>query len=425
MTDCLSLSLSTMPNKKGKRNGKAANVKESGKMWLACRDNDVRKVQAAIAAGADVNYSRDEASCLMIAVCRGCNKIAELLLAAGADKEASNSTGSTALLCAAQENHYKCVELLLTAGAEKEAKTIRGDTALIFACQDGHAKCAEVLLKAGADPNVTNEQGTALMAAAANGHVKCIELLLTAGAARETTTVRGDTALVFASQAGHDKCIKLLLSAGCNVNDFATDGNSALRQAVIFNHIECVRTLVRAGADVSIQFRGRSLYDIVDLANVTINKDAIKVALRLPTSAAAASGEVCALCATTLSATKRLRCGRCLAVCYCSQACQRRDWKGDHKQTCKAPSVVASTPAAAAEDDKSKQNEQTRDVPVAAAAVAKKKQKEYRCAQCDTTMKKIQSQKCSVCRTTSYCSRECQVAHWQVHKPACKAKPVE
>jgi hypothetical protein len=79
---------------------------------------------------------------------------------------------------------------------------------------------------------------------------------------------------------------------------------------------------------------------------------------------------------------------------------------------------------AAAKDDKSKQNEQTCDVPVVAAApvVAKK---QYRCAQCGTTMEKSKSQKCSVCRTTMYCSRECQVAHWQLHKPVCKAKTVK
>jgi len=141
-----------MPNKKSKRNGKAGNKGGSvagitDVLLAACREKNVVKARAAIAAGADVNYVRGDLSCLMIAAFQDCNKIAELLLAAGADKEASNSTGSTASLCATQENHYKCVELLLTAGAEKEAKTIRGDTALIFTCQDGHAKCAEVLLR--------------------------------------------------------------------------------------------------------------------------------------------------------------------------------------------------------------------------------------------------------------------------------------
>jgi hypothetical protein len=60
---------------------------------------------------------------------------------------------------------------------------------------------------------------------------------------------------------------------------------------------------------------------------------------------------------------------------------------------------------------------------VAAAPAAKK---EYCCAQCGTTTsdrKKMQA--CSVCKTAYYCNRACQVAHWELHEPVCKAKPVE
>jgi hypothetical protein len=159
---------------------------------------------------------------------------------------------------------------------------------------------------------------------------------------------------------------------------------------------------VRSGADVSIQLFSQSLDVLVDVANNIDDKDAMQAALRLPTSVAAATGEVCALCATALAATKRLRYGRCKAVCYCSQACQRSDWKGGHKEMCKAPSVVvAAAPPAVAE-------------------------KQYCCAQCGTTTsdrKKMQT--CSVCKTAYYCSRACQVAHWELHKPVCKVKPVE
>jgi hypothetical protein len=281
-------------------------------------------------------------------------------LAAGADNEATDSKSMTALMLAAANGHDAFIELLLTAGADKEAKELRGSTAIFAAAELGRSKSIEVLLKAGADKDAKN--------------------------------VEGETALMPAALNGRDKCIEVLLSAGCDVNALANGGGSALYIAVFNNHIECVRKLVRAGADVSIQFPGGSLDDFIDTTDFVNDKDAMKAALRLPTSAAAATGEVCALCATTLSVTKRLRCGRCLAVCYCSQACQRSDWKGDHKQTCKAPSVVTPAPvAAAAKDDTSRQHEQTCDVPIVAAPVAKKKQ--YRCAQCDTTMEKSKSQK--------------------------------
>ncbi|KAI9012429.1 hypothetical protein DFJ74DRAFT_683845 [Hyaloraphidium curvatum] len=32
-------------------------------------------------------------------------------------------------------------------------------------------------------------------------------------------------------------------------------------------------------------------------------------------------------------------------------------------------------------------------------------------------------QRCSRCKTVSYCSRECQVKHWTAHKPVCQPRP--
>jgi ankyrin repeat protein len=189
---------------------------------------------------------------------------------------------------------------------------------LIIAASHGHDKFIELLLSAGADKDAQpREDFTALIVAAQNGHAKSIEVLLRAGADKDAKDLGGDTALIKASMHGHDKSVKLLLSAGCDVDAIDDGGSSALVQAVLKQHVDCVRTLVRAGADVSIHFGGQTL-EIIGLITDRVNKnDTMITALRLPTSAAAASGEVCALCATTLSVTKRLRCSRCLAVCYC------------------------------------------------------------------------------------------------------------
>jgi ankyrin repeat protein len=85
---------------------------------------------AAIAAGADVNYSRDDWSCLTATSSSGHAETVALLLNAGADKEAKSEEGSTAFLMAAQTGHAECVELLLNAGAKTEAKQFEGGTAL-------------------------------------------------------------------------------------------------------------------------------------------------------------------------------------------------------------------------------------------------------------------------------------------------------
>jgi ankyrin repeat protein len=101
--------------------GKAASATLSvatinANLWNACRngilssnDANVTSVQAAIAAGADVNYSNEGTSCLCVAVLQGHHEIAGLLLAADADKDAKEIDDFTALIIAAYQGRHKCV----------------------------------------------------------------------------------------------------------------------------------------------------------------------------------------------------------------------------------------------------------------------------------------------------------------------------
>jgi ankyrin repeat protein len=128
-----------MPNKKRKREAKPAPPARTQRRSaaeldeallyaathnvLSSNDANVMSAQAAIAAGADVNYSHNGRSCLIQASVRGHVEIVALLLNAGADKDAKGVNGFTALLMAAKNGHAKCIELLLNDGADKEAKT--------------------------------------------------------------------------------------------------------------------------------------------------------------------------------------------------------------------------------------------------------------------------------------------------------------
>ena len=73
------------------------------------------------------------------------------LLAAGAEVDAKNNHGITALMAASYGGHTEEVKALLSAGADVNAKDNFNSTALIYAAANGQARTAELLIAAGAD----------------------------------------------------------------------------------------------------------------------------------------------------------------------------------------------------------------------------------------------------------------------------------
>jgi ankyrin repeat protein len=115
------------------------------------------------------------------------------LLARGADVNATERHGQTALMWAAAEGHVGVVRALLEAGADFRTPVPSGFTPLAFAVREGRTEVVRVLLKAGADvneamqPKRTGGRGPArgtspLILAVENGHFELAVVLLTAGA---------------------------------------------------------------------------------------------------------------------------------------------------------------------------------------------------------------------------------------------------
>lgn len=113
---------------------------------------------------------------------------ASQLLGAGADVNARDAYGATALMNAAHSGNMEMVETLLAAGAEVDAKDELGWTALMKACFNadlnrGFAEVVQRLIAAGADPNVKITYGIRpLMLAAGYGEAGVCQALLAGGA---------------------------------------------------------------------------------------------------------------------------------------------------------------------------------------------------------------------------------------------------
>lgn len=120
--------------------------------------------------------------------------------------------GKTAFLLAV--NSTLMMELLLKHGADINAADAKGWTALHAACFRGKADHAEFLIKNGADIERTNRNGeTALMMAVKADHWACADLLVICGADTERENKSGDSAYDIARNVGNKDIITVMSDA--------------------------------------------------------------------------------------------------------------------------------------------------------------------------------------------------------------------
>lgn len=137
------------------------------------------RVQTLLAEGAEVNAKeRGGATALMLAAFRGHTDTVQALLNAGAAVDVRERNNATALMLAVSGGHTDVVRALLAGGADVNVKNNASWTALMIAARGGYKDIVQALLAKHADPQVTNEQGqTALMLVGRNGPPEIVQLL--------------------------------------------------------------------------------------------------------------------------------------------------------------------------------------------------------------------------------------------------------
>jgi ankyrin repeat protein len=164
--------------------------------------------------------------------------------------------GDTRVADAAQRDDVAAVRSLLREGADVNAAQADGMTALHWAARNADPGLVGVLAYAGANLEATTRLGgyTALHLAARQGHEGVVRALLEAGSQVDARTGTGATALHLAAAAGSSAAIGELLDHGADVDAReASAEQTPLIFAVANNRLDALKTLLARGADVSLE----------------------------------------------------------------------------------------------------------------------------------------------------------------------------
>jgi len=337
-------------------------------LMTAARTGNPAAVRVLLEHGADVNARESQLgeTALMWAASDNQAEVVTLLAGRGADVNARSSTiqfpkdrfglegvltilphgNWTPLMYAARDGGVDAARALARAGADVNATDPDGTTAMILAIMNAHYDTANAILEAGADPNITDKAGmaalyaavdmsslgevygmpprkvndtlkptdlisrliakgsvvdarltsptlqrnhtpgegqlgagtTPLMRAARNGDYAAMKILLAAGADPTVKQPRGTTALMMASGLGRGlgvfakdygteadlrQAVELLVERNVDVNASTDDGITAIHLAAQGGLDSIVRVLAKAGAHLDVKDkRGRTPVDM-------------------------------------------------------------------------------------------------------------------------------------------------------------------
>ena len=141
------------------------------------------------------------------------------------------------------------VKRLLDSGANPNAANIYGDTALLYAANYGHAEIVKMLLSAGANPNAVGDNGYTALILTKNAEV--VKMLIAAGSNPNAVRDNGYTALIESAGYRHSEVVKILLEAGANPNAADDGGWTALDMAKEYKYTEVISILQNFRPSVS------------------------------------------------------------------------------------------------------------------------------------------------------------------------------
>ena len=190
---------------------------------------------------------------LMLAADTGRALSVKVLLAAGAGAQidARDADGWTALAIATLYGYIDVMKLLITAKADVNIMNSRLECPLFLACENSRIEATQLLLDAGATVELQNAEGwTPMLVSAYADCIELMQMLIDAKADVNTRSDRGRTPLITVVGHSDTDAVKLLLAAGARVDSKNQDGDHELHIAAQTANVDITRVLIDAKADV-------------------------------------------------------------------------------------------------------------------------------------------------------------------------------
>lgn len=188
----------------------------------AVSENDIQLVREILSSKPDLEIKdKNDRTALMIAAYNNYNKIAELLIDAGADVNAQDNIQNSPFLYAGAEGNLAILKMGLENGANFNLYNRYGGTALIPAAEKGHLEVVKILTKVPDYPiDHINKLGwTALLEAIilsekSETQTAIVKTLVEAGSDVNIADINGISPLQHAKDKRLDDIVNILLKSG-------------------------------------------------------------------------------------------------------------------------------------------------------------------------------------------------------------------
>ena len=248
-------------------------TKDERALLDAAKTGKVKNVERLLKKDININVADTEGSkntALIYASDFGHKDVVKILVDAGADIDARNGAGETAIIKSVfainfeqidsknYNNYSEIIDMLLNKNANLKYENLNKETALMLAPNGLRSK----LIRKVKDNrgNVKDAFGDyPVIYAASKNDIYLLRTLINEKADINEQDENGDTALIIASYWGRYSIAKTLIDGKAKLNITNNRGESALKNAVYNKHYNIADALMKAKADLNIKVGNENL----------------------------------------------------------------------------------------------------------------------------------------------------------------------